>query len=46
MMIFLGRNELLNAFELLDDELGRMGVGADLFIVGGAATSVVARRAS
>jgi hypothetical protein len=32
MMSFLGRNELLNAFELLDDELGTMGVEADLFV--------------
>jgi len=34
MMTFLGRNELFSAFELLDDELGRMGIEADLFIVG------------
>ncbi|MBW4079573.1 MAG: hypothetical protein HIU84_13930 [Acidobacteria bacterium] len=40
MMAFRGRHELLNAFELLDDELGRMGVEADLFIVGGAAMAV------
>ncbi|HEY5303448.1 MAG TPA: DUF6036 family nucleotidyltransferase [Acidimicrobiales bacterium] len=48
MMTFLGRNELLNAFELLDDELGRMGVEADLFVVGGAAMAVAydARRAT
>lgn len=48
MMMFLGRNELLNAFELLDDELGRMGVAADPFIVGGAAMAVAydARRAT
>jgi methylmalonyl-CoA mutase cobalamin-binding subunit len=48
MMSFLGRNELLNAFELLDDELGRMGVEADLFVVGGAAMAVAyeARRAT
>ncbi len=47
-MTFLGRNELLNAFELLDDELGRMGVEADLFVVGGAAMAVAydARRAT
>ena len=48
MMIFLGRNELLHAFELLDDELGTMGVEADLFVVGGAAMAVAydARRAT
>jgi hypothetical protein len=48
MMTFLGRNELLNAFELLDDELGSMGVEADLFVVGGAAMAVAydARRAT
>jgi len=48
MMTFLGRNELLNAFELLDDELGAMGVEADLFVVGGAAMAVAydARRAT
>ena len=48
MITFLGRNELLNAFELLDDELGRMGVEADLFVVGGAAMAVAydARRAT
>lgn len=48
MMTFLGRNELLGAFELLDDELGRMGVEADLFVVGGAAMAVAydARRAT
>ena len=40
MMTFLGRSELLNAFELLDDELGKMGVDADLFVVGGAAMAV------
>lgn len=32
-MAFLGRNELLNALELLDDELGTMGVETDLLIV-------------
>ena len=48
MMTFLGRDELLNAFELLDDELGRMGVEADLFVVGGAAMAVAydARRST
>ena len=48
MMTFLGRSELLNAFELLDDELGKMGVDADLFVVGGAAMAVAydARRAT
>jgi len=48
MMAFLGRSELLNAFELLDDELGAMGVEADLFVVGGAAMAVAydARRAT
>ena len=48
MMTFLGRNELLGAFERLDDELGRMGVEADLFVVGGAAMAVAydARRAT
>ena len=48
MMTFLGRNELLNAFELLDNELGTMGVEADLFIVRGAAMAVAydARRAT
>jgi len=48
MMTFLGPNELLNAFELLDDELGTMGVEADLFVVGGAAMAVAydARRAT
>ncbi len=48
MIAFLGRNELLNAFELLDDELGRMDVEADLFVVGGAAMAVAydARRAT
>ncbi len=48
MMTFLGRNELLNAFELLDDELGRMGVEADVFVVGGAAMAVAydARRST
>lgn len=40
MMTSLGRNELLHAFELLDDELGRMGVEADLFVVGGTAMAV------
>ena len=47
-MTFLGRNELLNAFELLDDELGRIGVEADIFVVGGAAMAVAydARRAT
>jgi hypothetical protein len=34
MMTFLGRNGFISAFELLDDELGRMGIEADLFIVG------------
>ena len=48
MMTFLGRNELLNAFELLDNELGTMGVEADLFVVRGAAMAVAydARRAT
>jgi len=48
MMSFLGRNELLDAFGSLDDELGRMGVDADLFVVGGAAMAVAydARRAT
>ncbi len=36
----LGRNELLNALELLDRELGRMGAEADHFVVGGAAMAV------
>ena len=40
MMAFLGRGELLSAFELLDDELGTMGVEADPFVVGGAAMAV------
>jgi len=40
MMTFLGRNGFFSAFELLDDELGRMGIDADLFIVGGAAMAV------
>ncbi len=48
MTTFLGRNELLNAFELLDEELSAMGVEADLFVVGGAAMAVAydARRAT
>ncbi len=40
MMAFRGRNELPNAFELLDEELGRMDVEADLFVVGGATIAV------
>jgi hypothetical protein len=48
MITFFGRTELLDAFELLDDELGAMGVEADLFVVGGAAMTVAydARRAT
>ncbi len=48
MMSPLRRNELLNAFELLVDELGAMGVEADLLVVGGAAMAVAhnARRAT
>ncbi len=39
---------ILNAFELLDDELRRMGIEADLFVVGRAAMAVAydARRAT
>jgi hypothetical protein len=40
MMTFLGRNGFFSALELLDNELGRMGIDADLFIVGGAAMAV------
>jgi hypothetical protein len=39
-MAFLGRDELINAFELLDAELGRVGVAVDLFVVGGAAMAI------
>ena len=39
-MTFLGRKELLHAFKLLNDELGTMGVEADLFVVGEAAMAV------
>ena len=48
MMTFLGRNELLNAFELLDVELGSMGVNADIFLVGGAVMALAydARRST
>ena len=48
MMALLGRNELLNSFELLDEELGKMGVEADLFVVFGAAMAVAydARRST
>ena len=48
MMSLLGRNEPLNSFELLVDEVGAMGVEADLFVVGGAAMAVAynARRAT
>lgn len=47
-MTFLGGNELLNAFELLDVELGNIDVDADLFLVGGVAMAVAydARRAT
>ncbi len=48
MMSLLGRNEPLNSFELLVDEVGAMGVEADLLVVGGAAMAVAhnARRAT
>ena len=40
MMTFLGRSDPLNAFEMLDEELGAMGVDADVFLVGGATMAV------
>ncbi|MGC1420638.1 MAG: DUF6036 family nucleotidyltransferase [Acidimicrobiales bacterium] len=47
-MTLLGRNEFITAFEHLDEELGRMGVEADVFVVGCAAMAVAydARRAT
>ena len=39
-MTFLGRSDLLSAFEMLDEELGAMGVDADVFLVGGATMAV------
>lgn len=48
MTVFLGRDERINAFESLDKELERMGVQANLFVVGGAAMAIAydARRAT
>ena len=40
IMTFLGRSDLLSAFEMLDEELGAMGVDADVFLVGGATMAV------
>ncbi|HET9690950.1 MAG TPA: DUF6036 family nucleotidyltransferase [Acidimicrobiales bacterium] len=46
--MLLDRAGLRHAFELLDAELGRMGVRADVFVVGGAAMAMAydARRAT
>lgn len=47
MMLF-DRGGLLRAFDALDEELGRVGVRADLYVVGGAAMAIAyqARRAT
>jgi hypothetical protein len=39
-MELLGRQEILVALRMLDDELGRMGVRGEIFVVGGAAMAL------
>ena len=39
-MALLGRQELLHALEELDQELGRLNVRGEVFIVGGAAMAI------
>jgi Nucleotidyltransferase of unknown function (DUF6036) len=48
MSDLLGRDELFDALRALDEELQRLGVQADLFVVGGAAMAIAydARRAT
>lgn len=40
MKSFFGRQDLIGAFEALDEELSRRGVRAELFVVGGAAMAI------
>jgi hypothetical protein len=46
--MLLNREQLLQAFQYLDEELGRVGTRADVYVVGGAAMAVAydARRAT